>query len=426
MKSLKLCFLSLFLCASINVNAQIDAATALIAIEELDVTVENAMNSLGLIVENAVGDSGNMLLSALSRLREDIKSTIGETDRLLRDNQQILFDNLTAEVEIFNEVAENRLVDVDAIATRVSSSVNDFFGKKREPRILIYKTPTYTVGSNSSYEFNVVGEDFDRSYEYYLEINGEKKKIDQVAQGRMKIIIPTEMMKRISNDSIRFINAKFVFKYKKGWLFKKKTEKPFEFVIPCVPENIGSATAFYEQRTPKVEYFPYINYTAHAISGGSNWRGKRKTGEAGINILPTQGRFIDPTSVKVTSWRKRYDGGYTINTITEQYIRGSIHCKGENKPYGGGGSSTLELTYREFKTEYPLTTSQTEAVKLDADNLSIIRLPEPIDGNRPYLNYVKVLTFDGREHIVTTSNPSPYFTLSQNGSTDDLELKFKL
>jgi hypothetical protein len=426
MNKLKVILFSLFLSLTMNINAQIDAATALIAMEELDVTVENAMNSLGLITENAVGDSGNMILSALSRLREDIKSTIGETDRLLRGNQQLLFDNLTTEVDNFSEIAENSIVDVDAIATRVTSAVNDFFGKKREPRILTYKTPTYTVGSNNSYVFNVIGEDFDRSYEYYLEVNGEKKKIDQVSQNKMKIIIPAETMNKISHDSIRFIKAKFVFKYKKGWIFKKKTEKPFEFVIPCVPEKIGTAVAYYEQKKPQIEYFPFKNYTAHKTSGGSNWRGKKKTGKAGINILPTLGRFIDPTSVKVTSWRKRYGGGYTINTITEQYIRGSIYCKGQNKPYGGGGSSTLKLTYREFKTEYPLTKSQTESVRLDADNLSVIELPDPIDGNRPNLNYVKVLTFDGREHIITTSNPSPYFKLSQNALTDDLELKFKL
>lgn len=425
MKSLKIILLLIYILTSKNLNSQIDATTALVTMEELDVTIENTMNSLELLTGNAIGDSGNMLISALSRLREDIKNTIGETDLVLRGNQQILFDKLNREIQNFSEISNNSLANIDDIATKVTSALNDFFRKKREPRILVYKTPTHILNNEDPYILNVSGEDFDRSYESYLLLDQKKKKIDQITSNKMKVIIPSKTMNLLSNDSLRFIKAKFVFKYKQGWLFKKNKEKSFDFVIPCVPKKIGYAIAYYEQKTPQIESFPYKTYTANASCGGSNWRGKRKTGKAGINILPTQDRFIDPTTVKITEWNKRYGGGYIINTVTEQYIRGSIYCKSQNKCYGGGGSSTLKLKYREFKINYPLTQSQTKSVMLESDRISIIELPDSIDGNRPYLNYVKVFTFDGKEHIITTSNPSPYFDLSQNPTTDDLELKFK-
>jgi hypothetical protein len=384
------------------------------------------MNHLQLIVDNAIGDSGNMLLSVISSLRENIKNTIGDTDRLLRDNQQILFDKLSKQVDDFNKIVEDRLVDVDDIATRVTSAANDFWSKKKEPRIITYKTPTHTIGSNLIYELNVVGEDFDRSYEKYLEIDSIRVPITQITQNKIKVIVPAEIMNNVSSDDTRFINAKFTFKYKKGFIFKRKRKKTFEFVIPCVPKEIGIAIAYYEQKLPQIQYFPMKTYEARVHSGGSNWRGKRKTGRAGINVHPVNGRYIDPTSFKITSWYKRYGGGYTINSVTEQYIRGNIMCKGQNKPYGGGGKASLRFQYREYQTSYPLRKSETPVVSLEAEKLSVIDLPNAVDGNKPYLNYVKVLTFDGREHIITVTNPGKYFTLTQNATTDDLELKFKI
>jgi hypothetical protein len=133
-----------------------------------------------------------------------------------------------------------------------------------------------------------------------------------------------------------------------------------------------------------------------------------------------------PTSFKITNWYRRYGGGYTINSVTEQYIRGNIMCRSQSRPFGGGGKARLTFQYREFKTNYPLHKSETPVVSLQADNLAVIDLPDPVDGNKPYLNYVKVLTFDGREHIITVTNPSNYFTLTQNTTTSDLELKFKM
>lgn len=425
MRKLKILLSVFLLIISIKVNAQIDASTALIALEELDVTVENTMNDIQLLTDNAIGDGGNMLLSVISRLREDIKNTIGQADKVLRENQLILFNNISNEVEKFNLIAENKIVDIDAMTTRVTSAINDFWGKKREPRILTYETPTYTVNNNSNYEINIIGEDFDRSFEKYLMIDNVKTPISQISQNKLKIIIPQEIMDSVSDNEKRFIESQLVFKYKKGFIFKKSKVKHFDFVIPCVPKKIGTAIAFYEQKIPKIEYFPLINYKAETRSGSSNWRGKKKIGKRGINILPTKGRYIDPTSFKIISWYKRHGGGYTINTVTEQYIKGSIYCKSDNKPYGGGGKATLELQYREFKTEYPLTRSQTPVSQLEADKLLIIKLPDPIDEHRPNLNYVKVLTFDGKEHIITTSNQGKYFSLVQNIVTDDLELKFK-
>lgn len=425
MRKLKKLLTVFLLIVSIKVSAQIGASTTLIALEELDVTVENTMNDIRLLTDNAIGDGGNMLLSVISRLREDIKNTIGQSDRVLRENQLILFNNVSNEVEKFNLIAENKIVDIDAMATRVASAINDFLGKKKEPRILTYKTPTYTVNSNSHYEINIIGEDFDRSFEKYLMIENIKTPISQISQNNLKIIIPKEIMDSVGDNEKRFIKSQLIFKYRKGFILKKTRTKHFDFVIPCVPQKIGNVIAFYEQKIPKAEYFPAINYKAETHSGGSNWRGKKKTGKRGINILPTKGRFIDPTSFKIINWYKRHGGGYTINTVTEQYIKGSIYCKSDNKPYGGGGKATLELQYREFKTEYPLTRSQTHISQLEADKLLIIKLPDPIDDNRPNLNYVKVLTFDGKEHIITTSNQGKYFSLIQNSVSDDLELRFK-
>lgn len=424
MKKIKISLFTLLLSMSINLNAQIDAGTALVALEEFDVTVENSMNNLQLLTDNAIGDSGNMLLSIMSRLREDIKSTIGQTDKVLRANQLLLFNNISNEVNNFNKIAEDKIVDLDAMSTRLTSAVNDFWSKKKEPRALTYKTPTYTVNSNSFYEFNVIGEDFDRSKEQYLLIENAKLPINQISQNKLKIIVPQNIMDSISQNEKRFLKARLVFKYKKGFLIKKTKTKSFNFVIPCVPDKIGEVIAFYEQNVPQTEYFPIIKYKAETTSGGSNWRGKKRYGKRGINILPTKGRYIDPTSFKINSWYKRHGGGYTINTVTEQYIKGNVWCKGENKSYGGGGKSTLKFEYREFKTEYPLTRSQTQIKELQADKLLIIQLPEPINGNRPTLNYVKILTFDGKEHIITTSNQGDYFKLIQNPLNDDLELMF--
>ena len=425
MKKIKLLILVFLTCVSFQANAQITAASALIVLDELKGTINETMDSIAIIADDAVGNSGNMILSAISALSDEINNTINNGDIVLRSNQQLLFNNLNSAVNDFSNIAEGALVNIDGIAARVATSVDDFFGKSKEPRVITYKTPVYIIGDDKPYEINVTGKNFDRSFDSYLNIKGERKAIDQKTLSNIKVIIPNEKMKSIvTDDKVRFVHLNFKFKYKEGFIFKKKKEKVFDFVIPCVPKKIGSAIAYYEQITPKIKYHPYKTHKASKTTGGTSGSGSRRTGRTSFNILPVDGRKIDPSSFKVISWRKRYGGGYTIQSVTEQLIKGKMYCKSQSRPFGGGGSASLTMQYREYSTEKPLIKNETTAIEIESDKLSIIKLPDPIEGNRPYLDYIKVNTFDGKEHIITVNNPSKYFSVSQNELTDNLEIKY--
>jgi hypothetical protein len=103
---------------------------------------------------------------------------------------------------------------------------------------------------------------------------------------------------------------------------------------------------------------------------------------------------------------------------------GNISCSSDGKPYGGGGHSTLTFGYKEFDIIYKIYKAQTAAKNISAVNPVLFELPEPIDGKRPNLSYVKILTYDSREIILTPSVANVFFKVNINPVTDDVIVRW--
>jgi len=418
----KLFFLLLIvLFACNNIKAQTSGAAALIALDEIDAVVSKQINSIDNLVTNAIGNSGNMILSMTARLKKDINETIGNTDKVLRENQQNAYNQILNLSDEFNKIIKERISDIDVISLKITQAANDFFVKKKEPNVFKFQTPPFINNYTKEYLIKINGTSFDRSESVAVIINGKKFKPVQSNYGELLFKIDSSDIKSSPNEN--YINAQISFNYRKG-IFKTKKNKSEPFIIQVVPLNIGSATVFYEQEKPERRYTDLKSYSCNCSTGSSNWKGDRRHNTTAFNFNPSGGRLFDPSSIIVTNWSQRHGGGYRFNHQTEQQIMGNISCSSDGRPYGGGGHSTLTFDYKEYDIIYKIYKEQTAIKDISSVNPVLFELPDPIDGKRPNLSYVKILTYDSREIILTPSVANVFFKVNINPVTDDVIVRW--
>ncbi|WP_149206580.1 hypothetical protein [Flavobacterium johnsoniae] len=418
----KLFFLLLIMLLSYNnTKAQTSGAAALIALDEIDATVSKQINSIDNLVTNAIGNSGNMILSMTARLKKDINETIGNTDKVLRENQQNLYNEILNLSSEFDKIVKERISDIDVISLKISQLANDFLVKKKEPNIFKFQTPPFIKDYTKEYTIKISGTSFDRS-DLVAVIIGEKQfKPVQSHYGELVFKIDSSDIKPNLNET--YLNAQVKFNYRKG-IFKAKKNKTEPFIIQVVPLNIGSATVFFEQEKPERRYTELITFSCDCKTGASDWKGKKEKSTTPFNFNPSGGRLFDPSSIVVTNWYQRHGGGYKFSHQTEQQIMGNISCSSDGKPYGGGGHSTLTFGYKEFDIIYKIYKEKTTAKDISSVNPVLFELPDPIDGKRPNLSYVKILTYDSREIILTPSVANVFFKVNINPVTDDVIVRW--
>lgn len=406
-----------------SAHAQVSAAAALIVLDEVDAKVSKQLQTIDNLATNAIGNTGNMILSASARLRKDINETIGNTDKALRENQLNLYNQLLSLSSDFSEAIQTNLSSVDLIATRVTATLDNFLIKEKEPRIYKYESKAFIKSYDPSYTFKVVGKNFDQADNIFLKVNNKVIKPSQLNYSELIFKVDSTDINSTSRGAY-LSNTQIVFEWTKG-LFNSKKQSIVPFIIPTLPLHIGDVTVFYEHALPERKYSEPIDYNCNCSTGSSSWSGSRRRSSTAFNILPTGGRLIDPASISVKNWNQRYGGGNHFDHKTEQQIKGVITCQSEGQPYGGGGFSTLTFSYREYEIVYPNHKKSTEAQRITSVNPVVFDLPDPVDGKRPNISYAKVKTFDNKEFVLVPNAQSPLFDLRLNPVTDDVVVSWK-
>lgn len=419
----KTIFTFILILLTFNSYSQISGATTLLALDEVDATISRQLQTIENLATNAIGNAGNMILSASARLRKDINETIGNTDKVLRENQLDIYNQILNLMSDFNKAIQSDLAEVDIIATRVTETIDNFAIKKQEPIIYKYDTQTFIRGYTPYYTFKVKGKNFDKSESIVIKINGRDYEPIQVNYNELVFKIDSNSI-HSEEGEIHFSKAEILFKWQKG-IFNRKMESKVPFIIPISPLQLGEVTVFYEQALPERKYYQAISYSCGCRTGASSWTGDTERSSTSFNIIPTGGKLIDPNTVKVKSWRQRYGGGYSFDHKTEQQIRGQITCRSESQPRGGGGSSSLTFTYQEFEIIYPIKKSKTLTTKITSINPVIVELPDPVDNNKANISYAVINTFDNKEIIVTPTGLNNYFDLRINPVTNDIVISWK-
>ncbi|MDR6516746.1 hypothetical protein [Chryseobacterium camelliae] len=404
-------------------RAQVTAAAALIALDEIDAKITGQLQTIDNLATNAIGNTGNMVLSVSARLRKDINETIGNTDQVLRENQLLLYNQLLNMSSDFSKVVEGRMREADMITTKLTETIDNFIVVKKEPRIYRYDTQTFIKQYTGSYLFKVKGKNFDQSDQVFITINNKQIKPVQSAYDEVVFRIDSSDIV-LTSPQDHYADARINFLWKKG-LFRKQMHTKIPFLIPVIPLNIGKVTVFYDQALPERKYAEPISYSCSCRTGGPGMSGGRKHSTTAFNIIPTGGRLFDPNSIEVASWTQRHGGGYNFDHKTEQQIRGYINCSSESRPFGAGGSSSLTFRYKEYETIYPVHKKQTDVKAITSINPIIFDLPESVDNKRPSISYAVVKTYDQKEFILTPSNPNKFFELRMNPVTDDVIINWK-
>ncbi|NQX40926.1 hypothetical protein SAMN05421820_104331 [Pedobacter steynii] len=418
-----MCFLAILIGISQFSYSQVSGAFALMALDEIDSKVSVQMQSIDNLVTNGIGNGGNMLLSITNKLRKDINETIGNTDKMLRENQLLVFNQVTNLANEFNTAISEHIEGLDLISVRISQTAQDLIFRRTEPNIFQFNTGKFIKDYSKDYTIKITGNNFSRSDKVYISINN--KKIEPVERNFQEMIFKIDSADiKDSGENNFYTRASIIFEWRKG-LFNKKMITNEPFIIPIIPLNIGVATFFYEQEFPERQYQAPIEYTCESHVGGSGLGGGVRRNSTAFNLLPTNGRFIDPTSISGIRLHRRYGGGYVFNIITEQQIAGRLTSESQDRRFGGGGSATLKFSYKEFEIVYKAKKSVSENNLVTSVNPFVLVMPDPVDNKRPNLNYVSILTFDNRELKVVPNQSNKYFSLSINPSTDDVVLSWK-
>lgn len=422
MKTIML-FLLFVMCISQTSNAQVTGAAALIALDEIDASISKQIQSIDNLVTNAIGNTGNMLLSTSARLRKDINETIGNTDKILRENQVSLFNELILLKNEYDDAIVNNLAALDNTATKVTEALTNFIVVRKEPSVFKFFTTPFIKGYSPSYTLKVSGKSFDKSRKVYALINGKQINPVQTTFGDLLFTIDSADI-RTNDINKYYANAKIVFEWEKG-LFGKDMISESPFIIPVTPLNIGAATAYYEQELPQTQYTSYLEYSCDCRTSQPGYTGGARDSSTSFNILPTGGRNIDIASIEVTNWDQRHGGGYHFNTKTTQQIAGNITCKSESRPFGARGTSHLTFRYKEFDKIYKVQQGNIVKDKITSVNPAVFELPDPIDGKRPNLRYIVVSTFDGKQVTLLPASSNKYFNLAINPVTDDVAITWR-
>src|SRR5690606_29597118 len=99
--------------------------------------------------------------------------TIGNTDKILRENQVSMFNLLNNLLSEFNSNIENNIDKLDLTTTKVTQAMNDFIKTKTEPNIFGYLTESFIKGYTSNYTLKIKGNSFDRSKSIYILIGNK-------------------------------------------------------------------------------------------------------------------------------------------------------------------------------------------------------------------------------------------------------------
>ena len=397
----------------------ISVAGALYTLEEIDKKISEQINSIDNLATNTIGNSGNMLLSIISRLRKELKESVGDVDKTLRGNQLTAFNQIRNLFEDFNSSIEGNIENINEISVRISQTADDLLVKNKEPNIYSYNIPPFIKKYSDNFKISMKGKNFDRLDDIKLEI-GESE-IEPVQKNYQELIFIIDSA--IINNFEKFANAEINFKWRSG-LFNRKNERSSPILLPITPKVIGSVTVVYEQDLPEKIYSDPISYSCDCKTGSPGLDGSRERSSTAFNINPTNGKLIDPSSIDVKNWSQRYGGERSFDHVTTQQIRGEITCTSQAKPYGGGGFSTLTFTYKEYETKYFSKENSIEKDNLTSFNPSVINLPAPVDNNRPNLKYVLINTFDDKEFVLTPTNTNNMFRLDINPTTDDVIVEF--
>jgi hypothetical protein len=343
----------------------------------------------------------------------------------LRGNQLNLYNQIINLNFEFNKTIEDNIENIDLVVTKITQTAQDLIVKKKDPNIYRYITETFIEGYTNAYTLTLKGNNFNRSNNIYILVNGQKIQPKQITFSELvfkidpKIIVP-------KSDEENYVEVDIVFEWQKG-LFKKSIKDIEPFIIPTIPYNIGTATVFYEQEIPERNYTGEISYSCDCSTGPSGWQGNRRHQTTAFNLNPSGGRKFDPNTVTVprNGWTQRYGGSYSFDYKTEQQIKGEISCYSDGRPRGGGGFSRLTFTYKEYDIIYKVHKNQTSDKELNSVNPVIFELPDPADGKRPNVSYISVKTYDNKTITLLPNESNKYFKLTINPVTDDVSVSWK-
>lgn len=377
----------------------ITGAAATIALDEMQdgisQVIEDAENAGNSIINNGAFQVN----TAIYNFRETYKDILKSSEEFLDEQAYNIFLGIRKSTEKIMKGATDFVAELDNTITTLHSVMASIPGIRRKPFISKTEMPVLIRNSaNDEYEIKFTGSLLDLSPK--LKINGHKLKASEISTKKLTYHLENELLTNVMEGKRANIELKFRY----GGLFKKKAK--YSYFLKVIPleyakiDVVVSTTTNDTLRIQRTETLPATR------TGGSNWRGKRKTSKNTFTVYPTKAtNEILVSSIRLKVLENRYGYGADIVAKSPASILVSQHARSEGEPYGGGGKVQSRVTFTELQITRTPGAQEMKDIPLIFDDPLVVKLPN----NTTAVQRITVTFYNGKKITLTTENTNKNF-----------------
>ncbi len=396
-------------------SSPISALNAILVLDEMSSSIDDATASAEFAYNNSINNTSVQIKSIIGNLRYAIKDTADEIDDKITEQQFRLLENTITLKNEFDESLNNGFNRTENLTNSISQIVSDLPFTKNEPRITKTEIPLFVKDWSNNVKLNFQGYNLDYE-DNFISIGDEitLKASTQNSTG-IEFLISNKKISETINEilnenssSTNYIKGEVHLFYKKGWVFGKKKEKILPITIKVIPRKIGTIKVVFQvdEYQSNIEH---INASCAVGTPSPGWKGKRKTRSKSCPITAprklvescnnvVQGSII-PTSIVSRQTAKRYGGGHSVGSITNEGFVLNVTAKSESKPGGGGGLYSARV---EYDVEYPCKVKSDKSFE-EMQLLVGQEIPIDLTGNKdPLYKRAEISFFDGSEMVLSS------------------------
>lgn len=399
-----------------------DAAAALVALGEVDASVNEALSNASFAFNSSINNTAVQLGALSARLREDINATSSDIDRRLTAQQEralngilVIRDSLDATIGH----AGAEVLSAEVVAAQVLS---DLPFTNNEPRVVRTSVAPFVSGWTQSLAVSIEGYNLDAG-ENVLTVGTLRVNPILRTATKLQFAIPASAFDASIGeitDRVKIVRAGISLAFDPG-IFRERKTVSVAIPIRIVPRNIGSAIIAYRAGLPRTRKDSLRSYSCSVGTRGTPASGSPRENSVsclvnaptlpqGCNGQPQTGLIVGQPSIVVEA--NRHGGGHRIESASSHSFSFSVTARSRRRPYGGGGSYRAHAIYM---VEYPCKVrADTTSPPLPLIVGSEAGFALPADSD-PEVLWVKMQLFDGSERIVTGPRGStPFSVVEQN------------
>jgi hypothetical protein len=389
----------LLLVFEVSFSQTITGAAATLALDDMQTSISQVLTDAENAGNSLINNGAFQVNTTIYNFRATYKEALNTSDQFLTEQAYQIFLGIKKSSEKILQGATDFVADLENTVTTLHSVMASIPLISSKPIISKTELPVLIRNSkNDEYEIKFTGSLLNNGPRF--KINGHKLIASEVSTKTLVYHLENQLLSEVMTSKRANIDLKFKY----GGLFKKKSHfKYFLKVIPLEYAKIDAVVTTVTNDTIRIERVETLPATR---TGGTNWRGKKKTSKETFTIyptIPTNEILVNSASLQVIENRHGY--GADIIAKSPASILIQQHARSDNKPLGGGGKVQSKVTFTELQITRKPGVQELKGMPLIFDDPLVIKLPN----NATAVQKVVVTFYNGKTINLTTENKNKNF-----------------